>query len=257
MRTGDAMSTELLVLTPDQTLASAAAAMVERGVSAGVVVDRESGVPAIVTQRDLVRSLADGGHPSQERVERHLTGDVTFAANDWDLDRAAETMVRGGFRHLVVREGEQTAGLISMRDIVRHWLEQRTFPSRPIPIREVMTVDLLMVGAADTLRGAASLMAERGIGAAVVGGEEAGGRPGVVTEHSLLESVAGGADVDSETVGDHLSPNMTYSAPGWSLKQAAEAMTKGDFEHIVVVEPHGIAGIVSMRDVVRRWTEAD
>jgi CBS domain-containing protein len=52
-------------------------------------------------------------------------------------------------------------------------------------------------------------------------------------------------------VADHLAPRRTFSAPDWSLSQAAEAMTKGGFQHIVVVDGSGIAGILSMRDLMR------
>ena len=51
----------------------------------------------------------------------HLSGHLTFAAPDWSLERAAEAMVRGGFRHLVVVDGGETVGVLSMRDIVRCW----------------------------------------------------------------------------------------------------------------------------------------
>ncbi|MGH2948027.1 MAG: hypothetical protein ACRDPC_17540 [Solirubrobacteraceae bacterium] len=39
---------------------------------------------------------------------------------------------------------------------------------------------------------------------------------------------------------------MTFAAPDWSLKQAAEGMPTGDFQHVVVVEPAGIVGIIAM-----------
>ncbi len=44
-----------------------------------------------------------------------------FASPDWTLEQAAATMVRSGFRHLVVIDGSEVTGLLSMRDIVRCW----------------------------------------------------------------------------------------------------------------------------------------
>jgi CBS domain-containing protein len=55
--------------------------------------------------------------------------DVVFAAPDWTLQQAAETMVRSGFRHLVVVDGQEVTGLLSMRDIVRVWAEA----AEPVP----------------------------------------------------------------------------------------------------------------------------
>ena len=48
---------------------------------------------------------------------------MVFASPDWTLQQAAETMVRAGFRHLVVVEGGEVIGLLSMRDIVRVWAD--------------------------------------------------------------------------------------------------------------------------------------
>jgi CBS domain-containing protein len=56
-------------------------------------------------------------------VADHLTSDLTFAAPDWSLERAAAAMVRGSFRHLIVVERGEIVGMLSMRDIVRCWTE--------------------------------------------------------------------------------------------------------------------------------------
>ena len=52
----------------------------------------------------------------------HLSAKLTFAAPNWSLEAAAEAMVRGGFRHLVVVDGGEMRGILSMRDIVRCWV---------------------------------------------------------------------------------------------------------------------------------------
>lgn len=95
--------------------------MYRRRVGAAVVVDPEAPGPGVITERDILRAIGEGQDPDQERVADHLTARLTFAAPDWSLERAAATMVRGGFRHLVVVEGGEMAGILSMRDIVRVW----------------------------------------------------------------------------------------------------------------------------------------
>jgi CBS domain-containing protein len=97
-------------------------------------------------------------------------------------------------------------------------------------------------------------MYRRSVGAAVVLDPEAPG-PGVITERDILTSVGKGEDPDSERVANHLTGTLTFASPDWSLEQAALAMVKGGFRHLVVVDNGELVGILSMRDIVRCWTE--
>ena len=123
MQVRDGMSKVVLTVNPGHTLRAAASAMAERGVGAAVVIDPEQPGPGIVTERDILDSIGAGQDPGSEKVADHLSATLTFAAPDWSLERAAEAMVRGGFRHLVVVDGGETVGVLSMRDIVRCWTD--------------------------------------------------------------------------------------------------------------------------------------
>jgi CBS domain-containing protein len=120
MKVRDGMSTDLLVVGVDHSLRQAAAKMVARGVGAAVVLDPDADGPGIITERDILRALAAGEDPDQERVGGHLTRDAVVGQGDWDVARAAGTMLDGGFRHLiVVDDGGTPAGMLSIRDVVR------------------------------------------------------------------------------------------------------------------------------------------
>ena len=121
MRVRDGMSKVVLTVGPGHTLRDAARLMATRRVGAAVVIDPDSPGPGIITERDLLQALGEGQDADSERVAEHLTSDIVFAAPDWSLEEAAVAMVRGGFRHLVVVEGNEVTGLLSMRDIVRAW----------------------------------------------------------------------------------------------------------------------------------------
>ena len=123
MQVSEGMSTVVLTIGPDHTLRDAARAMAQRKVGAAIVLDPEQPGPGIITERDVLEAIGQGQSPDSERVCDHLSGNLTFAAPDWSLERAAEAMVRGGFRHLVVVDGGDTVGVLSMRDIVRCWTE--------------------------------------------------------------------------------------------------------------------------------------
>lgn len=116
------MSEVVLTVNPGHTLRDAARAMAERSVGAAVVIDPEQPGPGIVTERDLLQSVGRGENPDEELVQDHLSPQLTFAAPEWSLERAAEAMIRGGFRHLVVVDGGHMSGVLSMRDIVRCWV---------------------------------------------------------------------------------------------------------------------------------------
>ena len=121
MQVSEGMSTVVLTVGPQHTLRDAARAMAERKVGAAIVLDPEQPGPGIVTERDILEAIGAGQSPDSECVADHLSANLTFAEPSWSLERAAEAMVRGGFRHLVVVDGAETVGVLSMRDIVRCW----------------------------------------------------------------------------------------------------------------------------------------
>ncbi len=121
MNVRDGMSDVVLTLGPAHTLREASRRMSARRVGAAVVIDSEQAGIGILTERDVLDSVGAGQDPDAELVADHRTNDVVFAAPHWTLERAAEAMVRGNFRHLVVIEGQDVVGLLSMRDIVRCW----------------------------------------------------------------------------------------------------------------------------------------
>jgi CBS domain-containing protein len=121
-------------------------------------------------------------------------------------------------------------------------------------VRDGMSSVVLTVGPGHTLRQAAASMARRGVGAAVVVDPEASGI-GILTERDILISLGQGQDTDSELVADHLTSDLVFAAPDWSLEQAAVAMVRGGFRHLVVIDNGEASGILSVRDIVRCWTD--
>ncbi|CAO5229385.1 CBS domain-containing protein [Frankia sp. AgKG'84/4] len=121
MRVSDGMSSLVLMIGPGHSLRQAARLMAARKVGAAIVRDADSSGYGILTERDILRSIAAGQDPEVETAGDHLTRDVVFADPAWSLDEAAAAMLRGGFRHLIVTSGGDVAGVLSMRDVVRCW----------------------------------------------------------------------------------------------------------------------------------------
>ena len=120
-------------------------------------------------------------------------------------------------------------------------------------VRDGMSPDVLSIGPQHTLRQACEQMAVRRVGAAIVHDPESDGI-GILTERDVLEAIGSGQDPDQEVVGDHLTNELVFAAPTWTLEQAAEAMVRGGFRHLVVLEHGEVAGILSVRDIVRCWS---
>ncbi|MFF6997202.1 cyclic nucleotide-binding/CBS domain-containing protein [Streptomyces sp. NPDC008313] len=121
----DAMSTVVLTIGPTHTLRQAARLMSARHVGAAVVLDEDSCGLGILTERDILNSLAHGQNPDTETAGTHTTTDVVFAGPTWTLEEAAAAMSHGGFRHLIVLEHNGPVGVVSVRDIIRCWAPAR------------------------------------------------------------------------------------------------------------------------------------
>lgn len=120
-------------------------------------------------------------------------------------------------------------------------------------VREGMSDVVLTVGPSHTLREAAVKMAEKGVGAALVNDDETP-LPCIVTERDILLSLGNGDDPDRELVRDHMSGSVITASPDWSLERAAAEMSRRGIRHLVVVEEGELAGVLSIRDIVRVWT---
>lgn len=122
----DAMSSVVLSVGPTHTLRQVAQAMAARRVGAAVVHDPDSHGPGILTERDVLEAVAAGQDLDAELAEKHLTREAVVADPDWPLVQAAQAMLTGGFRHLVVTDGDEVVGVLSVRDLVRVWAHERS-----------------------------------------------------------------------------------------------------------------------------------
>ncbi|MDX6638729.1 MAG: hypothetical protein QOJ01_2240 [Solirubrobacterales bacterium] len=121
MQVREGMSSVILAVGAGHTLREAATLMSEKQVGAAVVNDEELPGPGIVSERDVLRSIGAGQDPDTELVRDHMSDSVIMASPEWSLERAATEMSRRHIRHLVVTEGGEVVGILSMRDIMRVW----------------------------------------------------------------------------------------------------------------------------------------
>jgi CBS domain-containing protein len=120
-------------------------------------------------------------------------------------------------------------------------------------VREAMAAQVLVVGPEHTLRQAAQLMSARGVGSAVVVDPDSSGI-GIMTERDVLKAIGAGLDPDVERTSSHITWDVVYAGPDWTLEAAASAMARGGFRHLVVMEADEVLGVISVRDIMRAWT---
>jgi CBS domain-containing protein len=112
------MSRDLLTVAPEDTLGEAAEKMAGRGVGAALVMDFGRLI-GILTERDLLAAVAGRVQTSEARVREWMTENPVTVPGATPIGRAAAIMLKRGFRHLPIVDGELTIGIVSLRDVAR------------------------------------------------------------------------------------------------------------------------------------------
>lgn len=127
MEIRDLVVRDLVTVGPAHTLAQAAKLMNGKRVGSAIVLTEES--PGILSERDVLRAVADGADPNSATVGDYMTWNAIVATSEWDTMEAARTMLQHGFRHLLVMDGSSEVGILSIRDLMAGLLGT-TRPSR-------------------------------------------------------------------------------------------------------------------------------
>jgi len=124
---GDVMRPPLTTVDQNDHVAAAAYLMRHAGATALVVLDGQSNRPlGIITEADIVHTVADGRDVNEVRIRDVMTTGPTMVTADTSIPEAAETMTTGHFRHLpVVGDGGLT-GIVDIRDVCQALLDMST-----------------------------------------------------------------------------------------------------------------------------------
>lgn len=117
VKLAEIMTADVFTAAPERPVAEVAAAMVKRRLGSAVVMHGRLLV-GILTERDVLRAAASGTDLTGSPVSRWMTPDPETAEPGVDSDRAAETMLSRGFRHLPVVDGNALVGIVSLRDLL-------------------------------------------------------------------------------------------------------------------------------------------
>jgi CBS domain-containing protein len=117
MRLGSLVGGSATVIGPEATIAEAADALIEDGVGSLAVVEGRRLV-GIITERDVVRAVAEGADPEEESVAEWMSDTPDTFAPDVEVREAAAWLLEMGYRHMPVMEDGELLGIVSIRDIL-------------------------------------------------------------------------------------------------------------------------------------------
>lgn len=116
---------DVFTIEPDRTVAEAAGILANRGIGAVVVCSADGDVRGILSERDIVRAIAEDGVAAlQSPVSRHMTGKVVTARPETSVQNLMEQMTQHRFRHMPILAEGRLAGLVSIGDVVRWHVEE-------------------------------------------------------------------------------------------------------------------------------------
>lgn len=117
MRVSELMQPRVWQTYPEESLADAAARMRDYGVGS-LAVTGTRGLAGILTERDLLRAVADGCATRVTKVGTYMSSPAVVVAPDADILEARRLMVEHDIRHLPVMAAGQVLGMVSARDLL-------------------------------------------------------------------------------------------------------------------------------------------
>lgn len=258
---GDFMHRNLETVLPGSTIVTVAERMREKSLGSLLVESddeggRISGRSGIVTETDLIRRvLAKGIDPALTIVDQIVSSPLLTIAPTRPMLDASHLMEANHIRHLCVSDKNDIVGIISMRDLARHFVDSEGGPVRDLdnvfrPLSVLMRTTMETIASERTVLEAAQVMAEKRIGSLLV--LEAEKIAGIVTETDLVRKVIA-AGLSSSNTG--VRAVMTYPLIqidiNRTVRDASRLMAEARIRHLAVTEDNKVVGLLSVRDLVK------
>lgn len=259
------MVSDLVTITPENTLYDAARIMGERHIGSLIVVKYKTSV-GIVTERDLLREVVDkeialekdwlvgGVSIKEEKVENIMSYPLITISTMSSIKEAAQLMIEKRIRRLGVSENGKIVGIITASDLIR------CLPDFPETMRPWFEVDYFMskgVIAADeetTVEDVAKIMGKKSIGSVII--TRKGNPLGIFTERDLLTKFLAKDQSLKVEVGKACSSPLVTGNLGISVHDAAAIMTSKHIKRLPIKKDGKLVGMLSARDLVEAYARA-
>ena len=219
-------------------------------------------VIGLLSETDLIRRvMAKGLNVTGTTVGQVMTSPLLTIPSDRPMLDASHFMEKHGIRHLCVSEGGKIVGLISIRDLVKHFVYAEKGPIRDLddvyrPLSVLMRRDIECVDREVSLLTAAGVMADKRIGALMV--TQSGEVTGIVTERDLIhKSLAHNQDPAQIHVGTVMTRALIDIDINRTVHDASDLMAEKHIRHLPITENRKIVGILSVRDLVKMISVRD
>ena len=264
---GDFMHRYLEVVPPKTTIVEAAERMREKSLGSLLVesTDEEGRVSnrsGITTETDLIRKvLAKGIDPSLTMVDQVMTSPLLTIMPDRPMLDASHLMETDHVRYLCVSDKDEIVGIISVRDLVRYFVDSEGGPIRDLdnvyrPLSVLMRTTMETIASKRTVQEAAQLMAEKRIGSLLV--LEAGEMVGIVTETDVVRKViAARLPASSTRIGAIMNYPLIQIDINHTVRDASRLMAEKRIRHLAVKEDGKVVGLLSVRDLVKMVSARD
>jgi signal-transduction protein with cAMP-binding, CBS, and nucleotidyltransferase domain len=254
----------LEVVPPETTIVEAAVRMREKSVGSLLVEPtnaegRVSNRSGIVIETDLIRKvLAKGMDSSLTRVDQIMISPLLTITPDRPMLDASHLMETNHVRHLCVSDKEEIVGVISVRDLVRYFIDSEGGPIRDLDnvfrplsvLRVLMQTTMETIASERTVLEATQTMTEKRIGSLLV--LEAGDMVGIVTETDVVRKViAAGLPARSTSVGAVMNAPLIHIDINDTAREASRLMAEKRIRHLAVTEHNKVVGLLSVRDLVK------
>jgi len=259
------MSSNLVTITPENTLYEAARTMGEKHIGSLIVMKYDTAV-GIITERDLLRVVVDheldfekdwlagGVSIKEETVEATMTYPLITISIKASIKEAAQRMIENRIRRLPVREHGKVVGILTAADLIRCLPESSENMHPWFEVDYFMRKHIITADEETSVEAVAKIMGEEGIGSVIITRNE---EPlGIFTERDLLTKFLAQDKSLKIAVGEACSSPIITAPVNSSIHDAAVVMTSKHIKRLPIIKDSTLVGILSARDLVEAYARA-
>ncbi len=116
---------DVITVSTDETIGKAAEILFDNRIGAVLVRNEDGSVEGVLSERDIVRGMAQiGAHCTEAQVSDLMTRNVVYCLPEDNIDTIMSVMTEHRIRHLPVMRDDQLLGIISIGDVVKYRIEE-------------------------------------------------------------------------------------------------------------------------------------